>query len=324
MHAVLCPCCVEQIVSYPLEPKSVENSDASAVHSSGGVTENPFARAEGLLEADYRQEALKVYQSLGEAYRAQGNRLLEAEALFGEAQVHRDSGRPGVAGKCFRRALHLFHRQASFQKALKALSGVGSTQELQGRMLLALRTYRWILRLCLGEAWIEDRFWALCNIASVLHRIDQQADAKANLSEAMPLVENVCPVLAPALHHLMAKIEFSLGKMNEAELHLRRAVATARDLDVPWIEGRMLSELAQFNAHCGRTWEARELLKEALLLVTREGDEGKSDEAEIRSLLNALAPKPVSYPKVDGCWTRSPSRASGCNPWPTGPVWGQA
>jgi len=324
MRAALWSCCVEPVVSHPLEPKSVETSDSSAVQSSGGVTENPFARAEGLLEADYRQEALKVYQSLGEAYRAQGNRLLEAEAHFGEAQVHRDSGRPGIAGKCFRRALHLFHRQGSFQKALKALSGVGSTQELQGRMLLALRTYRWILRLCLGDAWIEDRFWALCNIASVLHRIDQQADAKANLSEAMPLAENVCPVAAPAVHHLMAKIEFSLGKMNEAEVHFRKAVATARDLDIPWIEGRMLSELAQFNAHCGRTWEARELLKEALRLVIREGDDGKSDEAEIRGLLSALAPKPGSNPKIEGRWTNRSPRASGCTPWPTGPVWGHA
>lgn len=324
MRAALWSCCVEPVVSYPLEPKSVENLDSSAVQSSGGVTENPFARAEGLLEAGYRQEALRAYQSMGEAFRAQGNRLLEAEALFGEAQVHRDSGRPSLAGKCFRAALHLFHRQGSFQKALKALSGVGSVQELQGRFPLALRTYRWILRLCLGEPLTENRFWALCNMASVLLRIDQQAEAKSKLSEAMPLVENVCPVVAPALHHLMAKIEFSLGNMFEAELHLRKAVVTARDLDISWFEGRMLSELAQFSAHFGRTWEARELLKEALLLVTREGDEGKSDEVEIRSLLNALAPKPVSYPKVDGCWTRRPSRTSGCTPWPTGPVWGHA
>ena len=121
----------------------------------------------------------------------------DAHALYREAQAQRESGRLASAEACFRKALHLFHREGALAQAMKSLSGIASTQELKGRLPLALRTQRWILRLCADGSRIEGRFWALCDMAFLLMRLGRAAEAKARLSDTTLHSLRFKPSLSP-------------------------------------------------------------------------------------------------------------------------------
>lgn len=277
------------------ESHSTGQPDAKTSLLSSGPMGNPFEHAKVLLEAGYRQEGIKALQRAREAFHSQGNCRMEAETFYWEGETHQDSGRPTLAEACFRQSFHLFHREGAQREALKALSGMASSQQQEGRLNLALRTYRWVLQFSSRDSMIEIRFWALCSMSFLLLRLDQEAEAKTRLGEAMPLVAAICPGISPTLHHLMANIEFFLGHMEAAEQELRQAAKEASGLGFPRIEGRMLAELAQLYTRFGRTWEARELLQEALFLVQQDGDE--ADRAKIRDQMKTLAPRPTPFQK---------------------------
>ncbi len=212
-----------------------------------------YARAEVELG-----QALALYTSLE-------NRVEQAEILGLLGILHMERGEADVAVNCYRQTLELCRETHYRFGEARAMANLGNVLFLQGRLSEALELYNEAVRIfeaighARGEAGARlNRASVLCNLLGDARRARKDVDQA--LSYALRSGNRFLEAHGESVLGELGLLE---GRLEEARVHLERALELSLELEAFWNGIQVLQNLALVALREGRPAEALQRLEQA-------------------------------------------------------------
>jgi class 3 adenylate cyclase/tetratricopeptide (TPR) repeat protein len=228
--------------------------------------------AAGMRISDRQQEAFKVLVEAEAAASALGLDVALGQIHHLRGNLYFPLGRIEDCLAEHQRSLVFARKAGSAEGEALALGGLGDAYYLRGHMRSACERFRACVDLCRAHGYGRIEVANRHMVGWTRIYLMEFAQAIEDGLEAATMAASVSQHRAEQLGYMLAgRIEFELGRFDDAGAHLERALAIARRIGAGGFEAQSLCLLGELCVARERLDEGREHVKGALDVVRKVG-----------------------------------------------------